>query len=420
MNSKAIRQLRVIDSHTGGEPTRVVAEGGPVLGGGSLVERRERFREQYDHFRPAIVHEPRGSSRCALSCEAARIPPASHWTSTAKHLAAPVSETGRVQGAIAVRQRAWWNCYSQRPEASPAVPALRRTLPTLTSATQLPRLLPADETAAGDTLRRSALMSNAEVQYRPFVWSVRTMGQSLRLLLNVPATVLRPTVFARFLLRHFEPAPCAKSSSALDLGTGCGILALVLKRLGFSEVDATDTNEHAVAAARANAELNRCDAGLRVMHTDLFGGLDRKYGLVVSNPPTFPRPQDNGCEHGIGDAFFAGKTGREFIDSVADTVSPFLLPRGKLLLLVPSYLDPERTLRRLVSHGLLAGTYGTMHVPVNDYVRHMASHGLDGLAMINAAYRESRLIGVERPFLLDRQGRPLAFWLKLVLATKPE
>ena len=53
--------IRVIDSHTAGEPTRLVMEGGPELGDGPLEERLRRFREQNDHYRRAIVNEPRGS-----------------------------------------------------------------------------------------------------------------------------------------------------------------------------------------------------------------------------------------------------------------------------------------------------------------------------------------------------------------------
>ncbi len=53
--------IHVIDSHTGGEPTRLVLDGGPDLGTGPLVERREIFREHFDRFRSAIVNEPRGS-----------------------------------------------------------------------------------------------------------------------------------------------------------------------------------------------------------------------------------------------------------------------------------------------------------------------------------------------------------------------
>jgi 4-hydroxyproline epimerase len=52
---------RVIDSHTGGEPTRVVVSGGPDLGDGDMAQRRHRFRDKHDAWRRAIVNEPRGS-----------------------------------------------------------------------------------------------------------------------------------------------------------------------------------------------------------------------------------------------------------------------------------------------------------------------------------------------------------------------
>lgn len=61
MSTIVPHRLLAIDSHTGGEPTRVVIEGGPDLGTGSLPTRLERFRRHFDHFRSAIVNEPRGS-----------------------------------------------------------------------------------------------------------------------------------------------------------------------------------------------------------------------------------------------------------------------------------------------------------------------------------------------------------------------
>lgn len=54
-------RIRVIDTHTAGEPTRIVVEGGPDLGDGPLSHRRDLFREKFDHLRSAIVNEPRGS-----------------------------------------------------------------------------------------------------------------------------------------------------------------------------------------------------------------------------------------------------------------------------------------------------------------------------------------------------------------------
>ncbi len=63
--------MRVIDSHTEGEPTRVIVEGGPPLGSGTLTERRRRFADEFDHYRSFAVNEPRGYDALvgALLCE---------------------------------------------------------------------------------------------------------------------------------------------------------------------------------------------------------------------------------------------------------------------------------------------------------------------------------------------------------------
>jgi proline racemase len=66
-----MHSIRVLDSHTGGEPTRLVLEGGPDLGDGPLELRLQRFRDRFDTFRSAIVNEPRGSDPVvgALLCK---------------------------------------------------------------------------------------------------------------------------------------------------------------------------------------------------------------------------------------------------------------------------------------------------------------------------------------------------------------
>jgi 4-hydroxyproline epimerase len=64
-------RVQVVDSHTGGEPTRVVIAGGPDLGRGDLASRRAIFRDHFDDFRSAVCNEPRGSDTMvgALLCE---------------------------------------------------------------------------------------------------------------------------------------------------------------------------------------------------------------------------------------------------------------------------------------------------------------------------------------------------------------
>ena len=62
---------RFIDSHTAGEPTRLVISGGPELGDGPIADRLQRFRQHHDRWRRALVNEPRGNDVLvgALLCE---------------------------------------------------------------------------------------------------------------------------------------------------------------------------------------------------------------------------------------------------------------------------------------------------------------------------------------------------------------
>ncbi len=67
----SFQRIRVVDSHTGGEPTRLVVSGAPDMGAGTMAERLDVFRKKYDWLRSALVNEPRGSDVIvgALLCE---------------------------------------------------------------------------------------------------------------------------------------------------------------------------------------------------------------------------------------------------------------------------------------------------------------------------------------------------------------
>ena len=56
-----MHRVQIIDSHTGGEPTRIVISGARDLGSGSIADQLEVFRSQQAYFRSAVVNEPRGS-----------------------------------------------------------------------------------------------------------------------------------------------------------------------------------------------------------------------------------------------------------------------------------------------------------------------------------------------------------------------
>jgi 4-hydroxyproline epimerase len=68
--------MRAIDSHTEGEPTRAIVEGGPDLGTGSLAERRRIFAERFDHVRSFAVNEPRGHDAVVGALLCAPVDPA--------------------------------------------------------------------------------------------------------------------------------------------------------------------------------------------------------------------------------------------------------------------------------------------------------------------------------------------------------
>lgn len=66
-----MKTISVIDSHTGGEPTRLIIKGGPALGTGTLAQRAALMKAEFDNFRTGTVCEPRGSDVLvgALLCE---------------------------------------------------------------------------------------------------------------------------------------------------------------------------------------------------------------------------------------------------------------------------------------------------------------------------------------------------------------
>jgi 4-hydroxyproline epimerase len=66
-----MKRIQILDSHTGGEPTRLVIDGFPQLGNGSMAERRRLLAERFDHWRAATMLEPRGNDVLvgALLCE---------------------------------------------------------------------------------------------------------------------------------------------------------------------------------------------------------------------------------------------------------------------------------------------------------------------------------------------------------------
>ncbi|MBV8517670.1 MAG: methyltransferase [Acidobacteria bacterium] len=110
-----------------------------------------------------------------------------------------------------------------------------------------------------------------------------------------PSCVAQDRVFPLFddesllLAAALDPAP---DTSVLDVGTGSGILALAAAQRGAT-VLATDVNPRAIACARHNTDANGFANSIKILHADVYTGLDRgKLDLIVANPPFLPTPPE--------------------------------------------------------------------------------------------------------------------------------
>ena len=76
----------------------------------------------------------------------------------------------------------------------------------------------------------------------------------------------------------------------LDIGTGCGLLPLMLSQKGVAHVDAVDIDKASIEEATVNFEASQWHDHLKSYCTDIVDfKTDKKYDLVVSNPPFFNR-----------------------------------------------------------------------------------------------------------------------------------
>jgi release factor glutamine methyltransferase len=141
--------------------------------------------------------------------------------------------------------------------------------------------------------------------------------------LRVPEDVFLPSsngAFPRLLRDEVRP-----SDRVLDMGTGCGITA-ILAAATSRDVVAVDINPKAVAAAAANAVRNGVGDRVRVFESDVFDAVDGAFDLIAFNPPfRWFRPRDL-LELGTADENYRALT--RFIREAPR----YLRPGGRIML----------------------------------------------------------------------------------------
>lgn len=130
------------------------------------------------------------------------------------------------------------------------------------------------------------------------------------MMLTTPPGVYAPQHDTWLLTEALQREKLAGDTAVLDIGTGSGALALAAARHGAGRVTAVDVSARAVATAWVRARLE----GLRiqVMRGDLLSPVaDRRFDLIVANPPYIPSPE---APRGRAVAWTAGIDGRPRAD----------------------------------------------------------------------------------------------------------
>jgi methylase of polypeptide subunit release factors len=106
----------------------------------------------------------------------------------------------------------------------------------------------------------------------------------------------------------------AKATTACDVGTGSGVLAIILAKRGVQHIIATDINPKALQCAQHNVDQHGFGKQITVLHADLFA--PGQFDLVICNPPWLPVRPTSAIEQALYDpdhamlkSFLAGAAG---------------------------------------------------------------------------------------------------------------
>jgi len=169
-----------------------------------------------------------------------------------------------------------------------------------------------------------------------------------------PATFRSGRVLAEYIAN--SPGLNAKhqNSTALDLGTGCGVQAIMAAARGFS-VTAIDINPHAVRCARLNVLLNHAEESVTVLEGDLFSPIEHQtFDLVVFNPPFFDGNPTS--------TFELAWRSTDGIERFAASLPAALNADATALIIWSSHADETRLLNALSRSGLKVSKAHTCRV----------------------------------------------------------
>lgn len=159
-----------------------------------------------------------------------------------------------------------------------------------------------------------------------------------------------------------------ENDTVLDLGTGCGILA-ILSAKKAKHVVAVDINPYAIKCAHKNAKTHGVTEKIDFVRGDLFQAIEnnQRFSLILFNSPYLP--SEPGEENTwIGKAWAGGPKGRDVIDRFIVDVPCWLSDDGRVLLVQSSLSDPETSIEMFSGLGLQAKIVAEVKFPFETIV----------------------------------------------------
>jgi release factor glutamine methyltransferase len=155
-----------------------------------------------------------------------------------------------------------------------------------------------------------------------------------------------------FLMSDYLTQVVRETDTVLDMGTGCGMLAVIAAKKALKVV-ATDLNPHAIECARLNIQANNVSGKVDVRQGDLFELIPKteKFDLIVFNAPYLPSEPDE-KKTWVGRAWAGGPTGRQIIDKFIDEAPQYLKENGRILLAQSTLAKVEKTITKFSRAGL--------------------------------------------------------------------
>jgi release factor glutamine methyltransferase len=149
----------------------------------------------------------------------------------------------------------------------------------------------------------------------------------------------------------------------LDVGTGCGLLAVVAAKRAGSVV-AVDLSPFAIRCAKGNSALNGVRGKIDFVQASLFTFLnaDVAFDLILFNAPYLPSNEGEAATW-IGRTWAGGANGREVVDSFISQVPAHLNPNGRVVLMQSTLTGVEETIRKFGDHHLKATVKAEQKLP---------------------------------------------------------